>query len=57
MMIEVPGFPSLKAYVRWSAGAEHGVSFQAPLSIQTVGLLFKIDQTQRVPHGNQPPTG
>ena len=57
MMIEVPGFPSLKAYVRWSAGAEHGVSFQAPLSIQTVGLLFKIDQTQHVTRSNQPPTG
>lgn len=30
-LLDVPGLPSLSVCVRWSDGAEHGVSFQTPL--------------------------
>jgi hypothetical protein len=44
-LIEVPGLPSLKAFVRWSDGDEHGVTFQTPLPIQIIADLLTRDQT------------
>jgi hypothetical protein len=46
-IIDVPGLPSLTACVRWSNGAEFGVSFQPPLSIQIVADLLAKEQSER----------
>jgi hypothetical protein len=47
-VLNVPGLPSLTACVRWSVGAEFGVSFQPSLSTQMVAdLLSKVDQPIR----------
>ena len=39
-LIEVPGLPCLRVHVRWSDGAEHGVSFQTPLPMQILSNLL-----------------
>ena len=39
-IIEVPGLPSMKAYVRWSDGGEHGLLFEAALPIQIMTELI-----------------
>jgi hypothetical protein len=44
-ILEVPGLPSLTACIRWSDGAEFGVSFQPPLSIQMVANLLSQEQS------------
>jgi hypothetical protein len=46
-ILEVPGLPSLTACVRWSHDAEHGVSFQPPLSIQMVADLLSKEQSSQ----------
>ena len=35
-LLEVSGLPSLIAHVRWSDGAEHGVSFPTPIPMQVL---------------------
>lgn len=39
-LLDVQGLPSLSICVRWSDGAEHGVSFQAPLPTQILTDLL-----------------
>ena len=38
-LIEVPGLPCLRVYVRWSDGTDHGVSFHTPLPMQVLADL------------------
>ncbi len=40
--LEVSGLPSMDAHVRWSDGAEHGVSFPTPLPMQVLSDLLSI---------------
>jgi hypothetical protein len=47
-ILEVPGLPSLTACLRWSNGAELGVSFQPPLSIQMVADLLSKEQSSQM---------
>jgi hypothetical protein len=39
IIIEVAGMSSLRAYIRWSDGLEHGVSFDTPLPMQIIADL------------------
>jgi len=48
-IIEVAGLPSLRAFVRWSDGAEHGVSFETALPIQIMADLISGGQTAQAP--------
>lgn len=43
-IIDLPGFPSLNACVRWSDAAEFGVSFHPPLPMQIVAELLSEDR-------------
>lgn len=45
-ILDVPGLPSLTACVRWSDGAEFGVSFHPPLPMQIVAELLSAGQAQ-----------
>lgn len=38
-LVEVPGLPSLRVYVRWSDGTDHGVFFHTPLPMQVLADL------------------
>ncbi len=38
-IIDLPGLPSLKSYVRWKDGSEFGVSFDVPLPMQIIADL------------------
>lgn len=47
-MIEVAGLPSLKVYLRWSEGAEHGVSFDTPLPMQIIADILSGLKSPRI---------
>lgn len=38
-LLDVPGLPSLSVFVRWSDGAEHGVSFQTSLPLEILAII------------------
>jgi hypothetical protein len=44
--LDIPGLPSLIACVRWSDGAEFGVSFHPPLPMQILSELLAKDRSQ-----------
>lgn len=48
-LIEMPGLPSLKAYVRWSDGAEYGLSFHASVPIQILADLLAQEHISERP--------
>lgn len=47
-MIEVPGLPSLKAYLRWTDGLDYGVCFETPLPIQIITALVQDGQSLQI---------
>lgn len=46
-IFEVPGLPALRAYARWSAGAEYGLSFETPVPMQIIADLLSGEQTRQ----------